>query len=327
MPLDTDITIGLENTTPQSQPGNNPAGVNPVELPKKEDLQGGPSPRGFSENPPAPESTFTSKKQTGYTDSSGELVGNSRASEVRTESGDDQKTQVGLYDIDEAIYYYFEHIIQPTVSEGETEIRVPVIYGSPERWKSVQKSGVFRDETGKIQLPLIMYRRVGVEKNRELARNLDSNHPNLFVSFQKNYSPRNRYDNFEVLSGRSPSRKFHRVVIPDYVRLSYECIIWTDFIDHQNRIVEDINYASDSYWGKPDFFKFLATLDSFDIANELEQGNDRMAKATFNLTLSGYIIPNNLQKEIDGFSETSYGIAEVNLETKVVDDINNLPNK
>jgi len=50
-----------------------------------------------------------------------------------------------------------------------------------------------------------------------------------------------------------------------------------------------------------------------------------MAKATFSLNLSGYIVPNNLQKELDNFDETSYGIAEVNIETTTVVDINNLP--
>jgi len=259
-----------------------------------------------------------------YIDSNGKVIPNNRETHAR-KSDNFKDINVGLYDMDEAIHYYFENVIMPTVIEGDTEIKVPVIYGSPERWKSVQKSGVFRDETGKIQLPLIMFRRTGLERNLNYSRNLDANNPNLFVTFEKNYNPRNRYDRFDVLVGRVPSREFHRVIIPDYVNLTYECVIWTDFIKHQNRIVEDINYASNAYWGKPDFFKFLATLDSFDISNELTVGQDRMSKATFNLNLSGYIIPNNLQKELDNFDETSYGIAEVNIETTTVVDINNLP--
>ena len=259
-----------------------------------------------------------------YIDSNGKVIPSNRA-EVARDSDSFKDVNVSLYDMDEAIHYYFENVIMPTVVEGDTEIKVPVIYGSPERWKSVQKSGVFRDETGKIQLPLIMYRRTGVERNLQYSRNLDANSPNLFVTFEKNYNPRNRYDKFDILVGRRPSREFHRVIIPDYVNLTYECVIWTDFVKHQNRIIEDINYASNAYWGKPDFFKFLATLDSFDISNELTVGQDRMAKATFTLNLSGYIIPNNLQKELDNFDETSYGIAEVNIETTTVVDINNLP--
>ena len=51
-----------------------------------------------------------------------------------------------------------------------------------------------------------------------------------------------------------------------------------------------------------------------------------MSKASFTLNLSGYIIPNNLQKEMDNFDNTSYGIAEINIGATVVTDINNLPN-
>ena len=264
-------------------------------------------------------------KSTSTTTSSGKIISNTRASQVRKDFDDtSQDPKVGLYDIDEAIYYYFENVIQPVVKEGNNEIKVPIVYGSPERWSSVQKSGVFRDETGKVQLPLIMYRRTGVEKNRDLSRNLDANNPNLFVSFTDNYTSRNRYDNFDILLGRKPVKRFHRVIIPDYVRLTYECIIWTDFIEHQNKIVEDINYASNAYWGKPNYFKFLANLDSFDIANDLTQGSDRMSKASFTLNMSGYIIPDNLQKQMDNFDQTNYGVAEIVLGTEVVGDINDV---
>ena len=252
-------------------------------------------------------------------------IANNRSSQINRQNDSFKEPVVGLYDVDEAIHYYFENVIQPRVKEGESEIRVPIVYGSPERWSSVQKSGVFRDETGKIQLPLIMYRRTGVEKNRNLSKKLDANSPNLHVTFEKQYNSKNRYDNFDILVGRKPSRKFHSVVIPDYVTLTYECIIWTDFIQHQNKIVEDINYASDSYWGKENAFKFLATLDSFDIQNDLVQGSDRMSKANFTLNMSGYIIPDNLQKDMTQFNKTHYGVAEVNLFTTdvtVVQDLN-----
>jgi len=38
------------------------------------------------------------------------------------------------------------------------------MYGSPERWKAVQKDGFHRDKNGKIQAPLIMFKRDSVEK-------------------------------------------------------------------------------------------------------------------------------------------------------------------
>ena len=126
------------------------------------------------------------------------MVSKDRGNQIRRD--DKVNTiSVNLYDVDSVIKYYFDNIIQPSVMEDGERVNVPVVYGSPERWKSVQKSGVFRDETGNIQLPLIMYRRTGVERNLQYSRNLDANSPNLFVTFEKNYNPRNRYDQFEIL--------------------------------------------------------------------------------------------------------------------------------
>ena len=57
---------------------------------------------------------------------------------------------VGLKDIDESIMYYFDNIIKPTVIQNGERIPVPIIYGSPERWKSVQKDTYLRDKKGAL---------------------------------------------------------------------------------------------------------------------------------------------------------------------------------
>jgi hypothetical protein len=49
------------------------------------------------------------------------------------------------------------------------ESPVPIIYGSPERWKSVQRDGFYRDKKGKIMMPLIVFKRTSVDKNRSIA--------------------------------------------------------------------------------------------------------------------------------------------------------------
>ena len=45
----------------------------------------------------------------------------------------------------------------------------------------------------------------------------------------------------------------------DYVTLTYSCIIQTYYVEQLNKIIEAINYASDSYWGNPERFKFKAS--------------------------------------------------------------------
>jgi hypothetical protein len=135
---------------------------------------------------------------------------------------------IGLQDHDEAIMYYFNKVIKPSVIINGNRTNVPVIYGAPERWKSVQKDGYYRDKEGKIQVPLIMFKRDSIEKRRDLGNKLDGNNPQLYYSFQERYTKRNQYDNFSVLQNRIPQKEFHTVVVPDFVRLDYTCTIWCE---------------------------------------------------------------------------------------------------
>ena len=198
---------------------------------------------------------------------------------------------IGLQDHDEAIAFYFDKIIKPSVVMNGERIDVPLIYGNPERWKGVHRDGYYRDKKGKIQTPIIMIRRDSIEKRRDLGNKMDANNPQLYYVFQTKYNYRNQYDNFSLLQNRKPNKEFHAVVVPDFVRLKYSFIIWTDFIAQNNKIVEAINYSSDSYWGDTERFKFNARIDSFANSVEVVQGRNRMVKTNFGLDLQGYIVP------------------------------------
>ena len=53
----------------------------------------------------------------------------------------------------------------------------------------VQKQGYYRDLKGKIMMPVITFKRNGVEKVRSVANKLDANYPMNVQLFQKQYSP------------------------------------------------------------------------------------------------------------------------------------------
>lgn len=205
---------------------------------------------------------------------------------------------IGIQDIDESIMYYFTEVIQPFVIQNGERIEVPVIYGSPERWKSVQKDGYYRDKKGAIMNPIIMFKRDGLARNRTLTRKLDANEPNLHTYWQKNYYDKNFYSNFNILNNRVPTKQFIVNVVPDYVTLTYSCIIQTYYMEQLNKIVESINYASDAYWGNPERFKFRAAIDSFTTTTELTQGKDRLVRSAFTINLYGYIVPETIQKDL-----------------------------
>jgi hypothetical protein len=205
---------------------------------------------------------------------------------------------IGIQDIDESIMYYFTEVIQPFVIQNGERIEVPIIYGSPERWKSVQKDGYYRDKKGAIMNPIIMFKRDGLTRNRTLTRKLDANEPNLYTFWQKSYNNKNFYSNFNALNNRVQTKQYIVNVVPDYVTLTYSCIVQTYYMEQLNKIVESINYASDAYWGNPERFKFRAAIDSFTTTTELTQGKDRLVRSAFTINLYGYIVPETIQKDL-----------------------------
>jgi len=201
---------------------------------------------------------------------------------------------VGIKDIDETIYFYFNEVLQPTVSQNGNLVNVPLVYGSPERWAAMQKDGYYRDKNGKMQAPLIVFRRTNIEKNRNLGNKLDGNGPHNYGVFEKKFSSRNIYDRFGLLHNRTQEKEYYAVAIPDYVNITYTCIIYTDYVEQNNKIVEGINFASDSYWGSPDRFRFRAMIDNYATSSEIVQGNDRIVKTEFQINLLGYIITDSV---------------------------------
>ena len=205
---------------------------------------------------------------------------------------------IGLQDHDEAIMYYFNNVIKPSVIVNGNRTNVPIMYGSPERWKSVQKDGYFRDKEGKLQVPLIMFKRDSIEKRRDLGNKLDGNNPQLYYTIQEKYTKRNQYDNFSVLQNRIPQREYHTVVVPDFIRLTYTCTIWCDYVAQMNKLIEMINYSSDSYWGNKETFQFNAKIDTYNNITEINQGENRIVKTDFSITLQGYLVPDSINKEL-----------------------------
>jgi hypothetical protein len=163
----------------------------------------------------------------------------------------------------------------------------------------MQKDTYLRDKKGAIMMPIIVFKRDNIEKNRALANKLDANMPNLYTSWQKVWNNKNIYSNFNLLNNRIPTKQYIANVVPDYVTLTYSCIIQTYYVEQLNKIIEAINYASDSYWGNPERFKFKALIDSFATVTELQQSQERLVKGTFSLKMHGYIIPETVQKDLN----------------------------
>jgi hypothetical protein len=211
-----------------------------------------------------------------------------------------------------------ENIIKPTVIQNDRQIPVPIIYGSPERWKSVQADGFYRDKNGKIMTPLIMLKRESFEKNRNIGNKLDGNLVHNVQYFEKGYSSKNNYDNFNVLRDQKPQKEYILGIIPDYITITYKLSIYTDYTEQMNKIIEALEFASDSYWGDPERFLFRAAITSFPTPTLLENGADRANRSELSLIVQGYIIPDTVNVAKAGPSPKSYNVTKTSFTEKVV---------
>ena len=222
----------------------------------------------------------------------------SRDNDIRRDSDTLKELSIGLFDIDHTIKWYFDNVIKPQIDNFGTTLKVPVMFGAPEKWKNVQADGYFRDVEGKIQSPLISYRRSAIEKDKTLGSKVDANFPQIYYTQELKYGQQNKYDQFSVLTNSKPVKSYVTTVIPEFVNATYEVIIWTDFVEHMNGIVESILYSEGSFWGEPDKFRFRTKVDSYTNTTDLLQDQDRIVRTSFTLTLFGYIIPDVLVKNL-----------------------------
>jgi len=209
-----------------------------------------------------------------------------------TRSKDDIKNpSVTLMDMDGAITHYFEKVIKPSVLDNGENVKVPIMYASPERWKAIQRDGFMKDKKRQTITPVIAYRRTSIEKDTSLPQDkLDANNPHLFYTFEKKFSNVNKYDNFSTQIGLIPQREYYNVTFPDYVTLTYDFIIWTSYIEQMNKIVEKVVYSDGAYWGDPDKMRFRTSVDSFTDATEVSDA-ERLVRTNFTVTMRGYLLP------------------------------------
>jgi hypothetical protein len=216
-----------------------------------------------------------------------------RALQYKKESIEQGKG-VKLYDVDMAIAEHMIDTVLPTVEIFQEKQKIPVVYGNPERWKSVQKDGYLRDKKGVLQIPLVMFKRNSINRDDAL-----SNTMNRHVSYPSvsRYSKKHKYDKFSAMTGTEKPVEMYDIVIPDYVNITYEVLVWTDFTEHMNKIVEAFQYATDEYWGDKGGFKFRVKIDSFDNTTEISEGSQRIVRTNFTMAVYAYLLPEQFDNQ------------------------------
>ena len=216
-----------------------------------------------------------------------------RATQIKRE-GNELGKGVRLYDVDLAIAEHMIDTVVPSVEAFNEKIKVPVMYGNPERWASIQKNGYLRDKKGMLQIPLIMFKRNSIARDDTMPNTM-----NRHVSYPTvtKFSKKHKYDRFSAMTGTTRPVQQYDIVMPDYVSISYEVMIWTDFTEHMNKIVEAFQYATDEYWGDKSGFKFRVKIDNFDNTTEVGEGTQRIVRTTFTMAVNAYLLPEKFDNE------------------------------
>lgn len=229
---------------------------------------------------------------------------NNRIEQTRSEGTNEKISSVSLEDHDEAIISFFNDVIKPQVEQNGSVISVETKLANMELWKQLQQDGYHLDENGKILLPCIIIKRNNIERNSEMGHKIDGSKVNIWRYYTQTYSSKNPYLNNIKDPDNKPEEKIFAVAQPDYITINYEGIIQSNYLEHNNKLIEYILYWSNTYWGIPGKYKFLTKINSFEENNEFDVGRERIIITTFNLEVKGYLLPNIPDRNITGVMNT-----------------------
>ena len=245
-----------------------------------------------------------------------------REAQIRRDEDTHNGFSITLYDIDFAIKRYIEQTIKPYIIENGRRVPVPVQYGSPEKWTSMQKLAALRDGKSKSNFPLIVYSRSNVSKNTELSKlNVFSGQERQMMDhFINRYSQMNKYDRFSTLQNRQPKRERYSMVVPNFVNITYNIQIFCDFIEQMNGINEMFWDHQGKAWGIE--YKFMTSQDSNDLSTTVPSDGDRLVTSNIDLNVKAGLI----SKDIDLKPSTGRNVTNYNIKfgTRVVSDINEI---
>ena len=190
-------------------------------------------------------------------------LGQSRHTQIRRDRDSAKSFAITLYDIDFAVKSFIEQTMQLRVVDNGEHLLVPVLYANAEKWASIQRNGYLKDKKGKTLVPLITFRRSGVNMKSELRRNKVASTNQLGYIIKPRYSVNTPYDKWSTLYGvgNNTPQEYYVTPIPDYVDVTYEFIAWTEYQNQLNYIVEQFVYFTGQSFGEKNSLKFATNVD------------------------------------------------------------------
>ena len=184
--------------------------------------------------------------------------------------------------------------MKPTVKESNEIIKVPVLYGNEERWKSIRGRGTLRDGNGAIILPVIVIKRTDLSFDENLPQAFKHDVKDQFINVIKSssgWSKSNRYNRFNVLTGQKPIQEFVKTGMPDFVNCTYTVVMMTSYMEQMNDLNSLMIEHLKTYWGDQTSYRFRTELEG-GISNEeqMESQGERLIRNEFSMTVKGYMM-------------------------------------
>ncbi len=125
-------------------------------------------------------------------------------------------------------------------------LRIKYKYEQEEADKNFKEGKLKKADYDKLTNQMTESKRLDDKAINDKYDKIDGNLASLFQTFETRYNQRNQYDKFSILNNRIPSKQYYVSVVPDYVTVTYDCVLLTNYVEQNNKLIEAIEYASDS---------------------------------------------------------------------------------
>jgi len=218
-----------------------------------------------------------------------------RSTQIRRDDDTIKTPSCTIYDIDNAVMSFISEVIRPEIIDNNAMVTVPVVYANAEKWAQIQAKGYMYDHNDRLMTPLISVKRNSVAERATLKKldvnwspEVDNDFARNTLTYESQYTKNNRYDRFSVLQGTRPKREIYVSNIPEFVDVTYDIIIWTEYTEQLNSIVEQIMPTGGFAWGTT--WKFITMLQDYTFETVSVPGEDRLIRATMPITVKGALL-------------------------------------
>jgi len=237
-----------------------------------------------------------------------------RAEQIREDNDYIKVPEITIYDVDYAILHYLRNSIKPEVQDRDRMIDVPVMYASGEIWSQIQSNGFMRDEKNKLLCPVMTLSRTRMEEYKDFAKLDVNNRVSSRVYHSLGYTQTNdRHALSNRLDLELPKAEIYTILIPEYYYVYYDLIIWTDFNEQLNKVVEQIIPVNNFVWGND--YQFVTNVEDFYFSTVNISKQERIVKASTKLRVLATLMPAYVERKSS--IQKAFSIKKVNMRERL----------